>query len=282
MNEAHEWLIKNRKKTYIVPGSKLDRLPKFIKSLVIFLKYFYHKYIKKITNPTYYPYHYDGVATKHNCSFMNDKTFIKSHARATKAADFGSDLFLRVHQAIWAAHTGIKSEGDLVELGTGRGFIMSAVLESIDNWNDLNRNAWLFDTFKSGWTDQDGNQDEKNKCDLYAESFNKTKENFSQWLNVNLVQGKLPQSLIEKNESNTSPIEKIDKICFLHIDLNYPEGEAESLDLLWSKIVKGGIVLLDDYATYGFERSYNLMDLQAKKLNRLILTTASGQGIIIK
>ena len=71
---------------------------------------------------------------------MNDKTFIKSHARATKAADFGSNLFLRVHQAIWAAHTGIKSEGDLVELGTGRGFIMSAVLESIDNWNDLNRN----------------------------------------------------------------------------------------------------------------------------------------------
>ena len=126
------------------------------------------------------------------------------------------------------------------------------------------------------------NQDEKNKCDLYAESFNKTKENFSQWLNVNLVQGKLPQSLIEKNESNTAPVEKIDKICFLHIDLNYPEGEAESLDLLWSKIVKGGIVLLDDYATYGFERSYNLMDLQAKKLNRLILTTASGQGIIIK
>ena len=77
MNEANEWIIKNRKKTYIVPGSKLDRLPKFIKSLVIFSKYFYHKYIKKITNPTYYPYHYDGVATKHNCSFMNDKTFIK-------------------------------------------------------------------------------------------------------------------------------------------------------------------------------------------------------------
>ena len=166
---------------------------------------------------------------------MNDKTFIKSHSRATKAAAFGSDLFLRVHQAIWAAHTGIKSEGDLVELGTGRGFIMSAVLESIDNWNDLNRNAWLFDTFKSGWTDQDGNQDEKNKCDLYAESFNKTKENFSQWSNVNLVQGKLPQSLIEKNESNTSPIEKIDKICFLHIDFNYPEGEVKSLDFLCSK-----------------------------------------------
>ena len=213
------------------------------------------------------------------CLCMNQAAHSNPHL---KAFDFESDLPFRVHQAIWAAHTALHVEGDLIELGTGRGFMMSAVLESIENWKELDRKVWLFDTFKSGWTDQDGNQDEKNKCDLYAASFNKTKENFSQWSNVNLVQGKLPQSLIEKNESNTSPVEKIDKICFLHIDLNYPEGEVKSLDLLWSKIVKGGIVLLDDYATYGFEGSYNLMDLQAKKLNRLILTTASGQGIIIK
>ena len=42
------------------------------------------------------------------------------------------------------------------------------------------------------------------------------------------------------------------------------------------------MVLLDDYAYHGFEKSYKLMNLQTKKLNRLILTTASGQGIIIK
>ena len=52
--------------------------------------------------------------------------------------------------------------------------------------------------------------------------------------------------------------------------------------MLWPKISQGGIVLLDDYAYFGFEKSYNLMNVLSKKLDRLILTTASGQGIIVK
>ena len=271
------------KKTYIIPGSKVDKLPKYLRSIVILLKYLYHKYIKKITSPKYYPYHYDGVATRHNCSFMTDEIFIKSHARGMKAAGFGSDLPFRVHQAIWASGTALQVEGDLVELGTGRGLVMSAVLESIQNWKELNRGAWLFDTFKSNFVDKYGNQgNKKNKSKLYAETFDKTKKNFSEWPRVNLIQGRLPESLTKKNESLKSPFEQIKKICFLHIDLNYPETEVECLNMLWPKINQGGIVLLDDYAYHGFEKSYKLMNLQTKKLNRLILTTASGQGIIIK
>ena len=272
------------KKTYIIPGSRTDKLPKFLKSIIIFYKYLFHKYIRRVTNPKYYPYHYDGLATRHNCSFMKNEIFVRSHARAVKAANniFGKDLPLRVHQAIWAANTSLQTDGDLIELGTGRGFIMSAVFESIINWNKLNRKAMLFDTFKSGWTDKEGNQDNTTKCNVYAESFETTKKNFSEWSRVTLIKGKLPNSLINKDDSGQSPFDKINKICFLHIDLNYPEAEIECLNILWPKISKGGIILLDDYAIYGYERSYDLMNIQAKKLDRLVLTLASGQGIIIK
>ena len=59
----------------------------------IFYKYLFHKYIRRVTNPKYYPYHYDGLATRHNCSFMKNEIFVKSHARAIKAANniFGKD-----------------------------------------------------------------------------------------------------------------------------------------------------------------------------------------------
>ena len=147
----------------------------------------------------------------------------------------------------------------------------------VENWKELDRNVWLFDTFKSSMPDKDGNQNNKDKFKLYAKSFEETKKNFSQWSRVNLIRGKLAESLVEKNGSTLSPFEQINKICFLHIDLNYPETEAECLNMLWPKISQGGIVLLDDYAYFGFEKSYNLMNLQSKKLDRLILTTASGK-----
>ena len=270
------------KKIYIVPGSRVDKLPKLLKSITIFCKYLYHKYFRNITNPKYYSYHYDGVATRHNCSFMTSEIFVKSHARGVKAFDFESNLPFRVHQAIWATHTALHVEGDLVELGTGRGFMMSAVLESIENWEKLDRNVWLFDTFKSSILDKEGNQNNKDKFKLYAKSFEETRKNFSQWSRINLIRGKLAGSLVEKNGSTLSPYKQIDKICFLHIDLNYPETEVECLNMLWPKISQGGIVLLDDYAYFGFEKSYNLMNALSKKLDRLILTTASGQGIILK
>ena len=185
------------KKTYIIPGSRIDKFPKILKSITIFFKYLYHKYFRNITNPKYYPYHYDGVATRHNCSFMTSEIFVKSHARGVKAFDFESNLPFRVHQAIWAAHTALHVEGDLIELGTGRGFMMSAVLESIENWKELDRNVWLFDTFKSSLPDKDGNQNNKDKFKLYAKSFEETKKNFSQWPRVNLIQGKLAESLVK-------------------------------------------------------------------------------------
>jgi len=270
------------KKTYIVPGSKIDNLPKILKQIFIFFKYFYHKYIKNISNPKYYPYNYDGVATRHNCSFMYDENFKKSYRRALKSLDFDHDMPFRVHQAIWAAHTSLNVEGDLIELGTGRGFIMSGILESIENWNKLNRKVWLFDTFKTDVPNKMGNQSNKNKFKFYAKSYEETKKNFSQWERINIVKGKLTNSFFEKTTSDMSPFDQISKICFIHIDLNFPEIETESLNILWPKISRGGIVLLDDYAYHGFEKSYELMNLQAKKMDRLIMTTASGQGIIVK
>ena len=80
--------------------------------------------------------------------------------------------------------------------------MMSAVLESIENWKELDRKVWLFDTFKSSIPDQDDNQNNKDKFKLYAKSFEETRKNFFQWSRVNLIQGKLVGSLVEKKGSN--------------------------------------------------------------------------------
>ena len=97
--------------------------------------------------------------------------------------------------------------------------------------------------------------------------------NFSEFSNVNVIEGLLPETLI-KLTSNA--------IAFLHIDLNHAEPEVATLKELWPKITDGGIIILDDYAWLGREKQYIAMNKLAKELGFSILTTPTGQGIIIK
>ena len=62
----------------------------------------------------------------------------------------------------------------------------------------------------------------------------------------------------------------------------FTEADIYSLELLWNSIVKNGFIILDDYSYRGRERQYKYLNILSKKLNFHILSTPSGQGIIIK
>ena len=68
----------------------------------------------------------------------------------------------------------------------------------------------------------------------------------------------------------------------LHIDLNYYKPEVFGLRHFWDRIPVGGVVLLDDYAFRGRREQYDAMNEVAREFGVSILSTASGQGIIIK
>lgn len=264
-------------KTTIIKNSKIDKMNIFYKKIYLFFRYFFHKYIKNITNPKYYPYYYDGVATRHNCSFVQNKDFLKAYNRGKKSYNFDYEMPFRAHQSIWSSNNAFELDGDFIEFGTGKGFTMTCVLESLKEWNNSKKKLWLFDTFKPATPDQDGKQDGKETCKFYANNIEEIKNNFSEWKNINFIEGKLPETLKDVLDKN-----KITKISFVHVDLNFPKVEYECLEYVWPLITKGGIILFDDYAYNGFEKSYELMNNFAKKVNKLILTTPSGQGILIK
>jgi hypothetical protein len=96
-------------------------------------------------------------------------------------------------------------------------------------------------------------------------------QNFSEWQRVELIQGFLPETL---------PQGKIEKIAFLHVDLNHAPAEVAVVRALWSSVQRGGIMLLDDYAQV--QQQNDAMNELAKELSFEILTTASGQGIVVK
>ena len=218
------------------------------------------------------------LATKHNVSFMEQEEFARAYEASVKAAKrdhWNAGMHFRIHQAIWSARHGLSIGGNLVELGTGRGIIFSAILTSISDWEARKNQIFLFDTFSSSAMDvETGFQDEtKGNSPVYAESLETTRSNFQKWSRVNLVQGLLPESLATVD---------VGEIGFLHIDLNSHIVEQECLKLLWPSLRKGAIVLLDDYAHVNAERQYDAMNDAARGLGVDVLTLASGQGIILK
>ena len=206
---------------------------------------------------------------------MDDDLFKSSYERMRIASREVNDpgLHLRVHQILWATQNCFKLDGDFVECGTGRGMMMSAALHNLKNWNSAGKKLYLCDTFQPFGIDPSTGRNDKRfgVRDTYAKSLSDVEENFSQWKGINFVVGFVPDSL-------QSVV--IEKVAFLHIDLNNPAAEVSALRHFWPKVVEGGIIVLDDYAQVASQNQ--AMNVLAAEIGFSILTTGTGQGIIVK
>ena len=257
----------------VYPDTKIAKLPSFLQSCALLVRNVVF-FTRQQDRPSKYHHRLDGIATRHNDGFRKSPRFNKAYDRAVAAAGWDYGIPYRIHQALWCSHQAQKVEGDFVELGTGRGFIMSAVLADYPTWNQGSRSLHLFDTFKSTWPDQFGRQETTGLVSgYYAESVTDTERNFSEWQRVYLYEGDVFEML---------PGLQAEQVALIHIDLNFYAPEVFGLKLLWQRIPRGGIVLLDDYAYHGHERQYQAMNDLAAELGVDILSTPTGQGIIIK
>jgi O-methyltransferase len=253
-------------------GDSISRFPRILWPILCFLRN-----VQLYWRPRFLPFHYfaDGIASKLPMSFRNDPDFDRCYERMIRAAGTATDpgLHFRIHQAIWAGKTAFPLEGDFVECGTGRGMVMSAVLESLAEWNDASKTLWLFDTFSPYSLDPVTGKNDVRRGSRwnYAISTKETAQNFRQWNRVQLVEGYIPDSL--------STVD-IQAISFLHIDLNHPTAERSALEVLWPKLVFGGVLLLDDYGQSVSQQK--AVDQFLGDCGQSILTTGSGQGIVVR
>jgi hypothetical protein len=235
------------------------------------------KKIKKLFTVAPKPtYNQDGLTTVHNTGFMLLPDFI--HAEAAGAAT-GSwkNIHWRVHTVLWAADHCMLLEGDFVECGTNKGGFARAICEYI-NLKGSGKDFYLLDTFRG--LDENLLTAEENEAGkkehfehVYTDCFDEVQKTFAQFPFVKLVKGTVPGTLSQV-KSHT--------IAFLSIDMNSVNPEIAALDHFWDKLVKGGMIVLDDYA-------YTTCDLQYKAHNKWaagkgikILSLPTGQGLIVK
>jgi hypothetical protein len=229
----------------------------------------------------------DGLLSLHSTEFLLDEKFIKACKRGMKTLngiEYNFNSQWRVHVALWSAHTCSTLEGDYVECGVSNGFTSSAIMDYL-NWNDLNKNFYLFDTFEgldaryvtSEELKKIGDVESHNKKmregGIYNKNYQFVQENFHEWQRVYLVKGAIPETL------NTVAI---NKVAYLHIDMNCVIPEIAAIEHFYPKLSIGSIILLDDYAYSGCSEQKIAMDKWANKMGIKILSLPTGQGMLVK
>lgn len=220
-------------------------------------------------------YSQDCLTTFHNHDFMREPRFVAAYERGIKASGVDHHIHWRVHVALWVASQVSHLPGAFVECGVSRGFLSSAIMQFLE-WNSLRKEYYLFDTFH-GLEERYLTPREKKKSyrlSWYKDlSYESVRENFSEFKNVHLIQGIVPDCL--------SDVE-IPSVCYLGLDMNCTIPEIEAANFFWEKLVPGGMILLDDYAYAGYEDQNRAFRLFASQKDTEILTLPTGQGLILK
>lgn len=183
-------------------------------------------------------YHSENmILMDRNLSFAEDVKFMNLYKSMAEDSKERGRLW-RLHVFNWCFAHALKLSGDIVELGVYRGF-SSAISVRYHDFIDKKKKLYLFDTWDGIPEDQlDAG---RKQIDKYKDPDNliKVKERFLGFDDVLIVQGRVPEVF--------ATVRMPEEISFLHVDLNTSKAEIAALEVLFDKVVSGGIILLDDF-----------------------------------
>jgi hypothetical protein len=225
-----------------------------------------------------------SVNTKDSQTFMADEMIVFSRSldflREEKFIDTVNDaigeeedsykraqsaIIWRRHTLIWAGEHCKYLDGDFCDFGCYDG-IGSKIINDYCDLASFKKQLFIYDNFD---TPPDSQSFPKHSPLLSKE----VKERFKYSNNVKIIKGVLPESLKDNCPK---------KIAFAHIDLNNMPAEIAVLDIIYDRVVTGGIIILDDYgwSGYGDQQKEEKIFFNEKGLKILELPT--GQGVILK
>ncbi len=200
-----------------------------------------------------------------NNSALEDLPFRNSwQSNAQNDADVA--IVWRRYILACAAYHCIHLDGDFVECGVYQGSGIKTVIDYLGG-TLFPKTFWGYDTFD--YNPVKGREFAGQK----EGAFEKVKQRFAGYSQVNLIRGLLPDSFIYGEPES---------IAYLHIDLNNPEGEIAALERLFNKVVTGGIIVMDDYEWAAYRSQKRVEDPWFETRGYRIFPLPTGQGIIIK
>ncbi len=149
--------------------------------------------------------------------------------------------------------------GDIVECGVWRGGSMMLALETLIGLGETNRDIFLYDTF-SGMSEPTGRDIRYNAIDTRKVWESRQSGNINEWCYASLDEVKqnitsvgYPEhriNFVAGKVEETIPAVIPKNISILRLDTDWYESTAHELKYLFPRLVKGGILIIDDYGCW--------------------------------
>jgi O-methyltransferase len=167
-------------------------------------------------------------------------------------------------------------DGDYIELGTHRGFTARLIWRLMD----ASKQFLSFDTFE-GFAEPDITIEKQ----IYANNWTvgnflpTSPEGVFEYVsggkpanNLKVIKGWFPQSFAGYEDR---------KFRFVHIDFDLYQPIKVAMELLWPKVVPGGIMLVHDYGCFGFPGAKKAVDEFGAQAGLIPVPMADRWGSVI-
>lgn len=185
-------------------------------------------------------------------------------------------------------------EGDVVECGVWRGGVSALMYETVSKYRDNPLKFWLFDTFE-GMSDPTEHDFKSGRT--FADTISKHKgllrnDGGSNWCrgelddvkdtmrlaagsleNVEFVRGMVEETLFGASLPN--------KIALLRLDTDFYESTKTELEVLYPRLVKGGVLIIDDFGAWAGARKATQEYLEQISEGALCITYNHYYGALI-
>jgi O-methyltransferase len=177
-------------------------------------------------------------------------------------------------------------KGDIVECGVWRGGSMHAVARTLDSVGDHSRDLYLFDTYEG--MPPPSEKDTRMDGTTAQELLDKGTRSQTIWAYATLGDVKegfasVPYPAerihyVEGKVEDTIPDHAPESIALLRLDTDWYESTKHELEHLYSRLVSGGVLIIDDYGYW--KGSQQATDEFLKTTGERLLLNRAGTGRI--
>jgi len=266
-------------------GTRLfERYPSLYPFLVFFKKVF-------LSKPKFEG---SGMKTQHELPWIDEfdgKIFREASVQIKKQFKFnkkiagiGSNNVDTLLWRLWVVTTAVRyaikfsqtNEYNFVECGVGEGFTAYFSLKEItQNQKTTKFSMHLYDAWDTMKQEQLLESEKGGVHSYKALNVEQTKKNLSEFSNYIVChQGYIPESF------DTFP-KPPNSICYLHIDLNAVKPTLASLEFFFPRLVKGGVILFDDYGWIKYNDTKQAVDKFFFDKDGILIKMPTGQAFYI-
>ncbi|WP_263386770.1 TylF/MycF family methyltransferase [Ruegeria marisflavi] len=208
--------------------------------------------------------------------FREDKKFVETLRRNAETQQELS-IAWRLHTLLWAAQNVLHLQGDFVECGVWKGFSFAFLTDYLE-FSKIDKTLYLYDTYQGI---PEAMNSEKRSNRVYEQDIANdpdailkvVQRRFANVPNTRIVQGMVPDSFAQ-----ACP----EQISLLHIDMNSAASEIAALEVLFDKVVPGGMIVFDDYGWTGYAAQRHAENAFMAARGHTVLEIPTGQGLVIK